>query len=67
MPESQGPVYIGRNTLVISHATMNRIVQDWIHVNHAGGPYEVMNVNGDDDEFEIAFQSVEPKPTKGGN
>lgn len=55
-----GPVYIGRNKLVISHATMNRIVQDWIHVNHSGGPYRVVRVEGDDDEFEVHFESVEP-------
>lgn len=62
MPEklTTGPVYIGQNKLVISHATMNRIVQDWIHVNHSGGPYQVTAISGDDDEFEVSFQSVEP-------
>lgn len=58
-----GPVYIGRNMLTINQATMNRIVEDWIHVNHSGGPYKVVSVEQDSTPpagFAVEFESVEP-------
>ncbi len=66
MSQPQGPVYIGRNELRLNLATMNRLIQDWIHVNHSGGPYEVQSVKwqGESSTFVVTFDDM--KPTKGG-
>jgi hypothetical protein len=59
------PVYIGTNSIVINPATMNRIIQDWLHVTHDGGPYEVGSVEQNPDgRFVIMFDAAEEK--KGG-
>lgn len=56
------PVYTGENKIIVNHATMSRIVLDWLHEHHSGGPYRVVCVkqnNGGNmysrDEFEITF------------
>lgn len=61
-----GPVYTGENKIVINHETMSRIVLDWLHTHHGGGPYRVTKVeqidgrNYEPSRFEIAFTD-EPK------
>ena len=64
------PVYIGENKIVVNHGTMSRIVLDWLHQHHSGGPYRVTNVKQVKDggmysnhDFEITFTD-EPDPIK---
>ena len=56
-----GTVYTGRNEIRINCATMNRLILDWLHVNHSGGPYEVQSVKWDSNhsQFVITFDDVE--------
>ena len=59
-------VFIGRNKLTLSAATMKSVLEDWLHVNIGGGPYQVLTVresnNGyGSDQYEIEFDAVEKK------
>ena len=59
-------VFIGRNKLTLSAATMKSVLEDWLHVNIGGGPYQVLSVSelskgyGGED-YEIEFDAVEKK------
>jgi hypothetical protein len=45
---------------------MNQIIQDWLHLTHGGGPYEVLSVaQNSDGNFVFTFEAVEVKK-KGG-
>jgi hypothetical protein len=60
-----GPVYTGRNELRINQATMNRIVLEWLQVNHSGGPYKVIDVEADGDVFVVTFEDAPAKKGEG--
>ncbi len=61
-------VFLGRNELNVSMATMHSIVAEWLHNYADGGPYKIVDVAqcGGVKEartFRIAFEPVEKEKT----